>query len=315
MRVGVFGSGAIGGYFGALMAWSGHQVAFVARGRQLEALQSAGLTVRHASGDRVLSPVEATSDPTEIGPCDLILLGVKVWQVPEAARAMAPMVGPDTAILPLQNGVETPQLLAAELGHKPVLGGLCKVIVNLVAPGVIEHIGVEPQVVFGELDNQRSERVEIIAQALRDAGCQVTIPASIQTAMWEKFLFISTVSGIGAVTRSPVGVLRELPGTRKMLEQCMTEIIAVGRAHDVPFDVPKDTNVVQRWMSFLDGIPADATASMQRDLMEGRPSELEAQNGAVVRLGQQVGVPTPLNDFIYNALLPMERASRGLHPA
>ena len=119
------------------------------------------------------------------------------------------------------------------------------------------------------------------------------------------------ISGIGAVTRSPVGVLRELAGTRKMLEQCMTEIIDVGRAHDVPFD----PDVVERWMSFLDGIPADATASMQRDLMEGRPSELEAQNGAVVRLGQQVGVPTPLNDFIYNALLPMEQASRGLHPA
>jgi 2-dehydropantoate 2-reductase len=306
MRIAVFGTGAVGGYFGGRLAQAGEEVIFIARGEHLQALRSHGLQVDSVKGDFMVQPVQATHDPAQVGVVDVVLVGVKAWQVPAAAQAMRPMVGSDTFIVPLENGVEAPAQLAAVLGAQHVLGGLCKIISFTLRPGHIRHAGIEPYVAFGELDNQASERAERLRQAFaRAAGVTVEIPPDIQAAMWDKFLFIASFSG--AVTRAPAGVLRNVPETRQLLEQAMREIFAVAQAREIALS----GDIVGQTMAVVDGLPPDGTASMQRDIMEGRPSELASQNGAVVRLGQEAGVATPLHRFIYNSLLPLELRARG----
>ena len=307
MRIAVFGAGAVGGYFGARLAQAGEEVVLIARGEHLRAIQAYGLRVEGATGDFVIHPAQATDDPARVGTVDVVLVGVKAWQVEEAARAMRPLVGPETFVVPLQNGVEAPTQLARVLGSDHVLGGLCRIISAVVEPGHIRHVGLEPYVAFGELDNRPSERAERLRATFARAGVRAEVPPDIHVAMWEKFLFIASFSGVGAVTRAPVGVLRSLPETRRMLEQAMEEVWAVAQARGI--GLPREG--IPRTMALIDGLPPGGTASMQRDVMAGRPSELESQNGAVVRLGREVGVETPLHAFIYHSLLPLERKARG----
>lgn len=308
MRIAVFGAGAVGGYFGGRLAQAGEDVVLIARGDHLRALQRRGLRVESIAGDFSVDPAEATDDPEAVGVVDAVLVAVKAWQVPEAARAMQPLIRPDTFVVPLENGVEAPFQLAEALGKKHVVGGLCRIISSLVGPGHIRHAGISPTIAFGELDGRRSERLARLREAFqRTEGVTPTIPLDICVAMWEKFLFIASLSGVGAVTRAPVGVLRSRPETREMLEQAMEEILAVAQARGVA--LPPET--VAQTMAFIDGLPPQGTASMQRDIMAGRPSELESQNGAVVRLGREAGVETPLHTFIYNSLLPQEMQVRG----
>lgn len=307
MKIAIFGAGAVGGYFGARLVQAGEEVVFIARGKHLEALRSSGLKVDSIKGNFAVQPLNVTDDPSEVGKVDVVVVGVKAWQVPQAAEAMAPMIGPNTSILPLQNGIEAPSQLAEVVGSEHVLGGLCGLISFVVKPGHIKHAGIEPFVNFGELDNRPSERCQKLCQAFLRAGVNADVPPDIQVAMWRKFLFIVSTSGMGAITRSPIGVFRQLPETRKMLEQVMQEVFQVARARSI--DLPDDT--VSAAIAFIDGLPQDGTASMQRDIMEGRPSELESQNGAVVRMGQEVGVATPVNAFIYHSLLPLELKARG----
>jgi 2-dehydropantoate 2-reductase len=267
-----------------------------------------GLRVDSINGDFALESVQATDDPAQVGIVDMVLLGVKAWQVPNAAEAIRPMVGSETVVLPLQNGVEAPSQLAAVLGDEHVLGGLCGLMTFIVKPGHIRHAGADPFIRFGELDNHPSERVERLNQTFdRASGVNAEIPPDIQVALWEKFLFVTPWSGVGAVTRSPLGIIRDQPGTRRMLKQTMNEIYNVGLANNVALH--EDT--MGKTMDFVDNLLPEGTASMQRDIMNGRPSELEAQNGAVVRIGQELGVETPVNTFIYNSLLPMEMRARG----
>ena len=308
MRIAVFGTGGVGGYFGGRLAQAGEDVVFIARGDHLQAMLTHGLRVDSVKGDFVVKPVQATDDPAQVGIVDVVLVGVKAWQVPEAAEAIRPMVGTQTFVVPLQNGVEAPSQLAAALGQEHVLGGLCGLITFIVEPGHICHAGADPFIRFGTLDNRPSERVELLRQAFdRASGLTVEVPSDIQVALWQKFIFVTALGGMGAVTRTPIGVFRSQPGTRQMLEQSISEIYNVGRARNMA--LPKDT--IGKTMTFIDSLPADGTASMQRDLMDGRPSELEAQNGAVVHMGQQAGVETPVNSFIYHSLLPMEMRARG----
>jgi 2-dehydropantoate 2-reductase len=307
MRIAVFGTGAVGGYFGGRLAQAEEQVVFIARGEQLRALQDQGLRVDSIKGDFVLRPVQATDDPTQVGTVDVVLVGVKAWQVTEAAQAMGPLVGPETFVVPLQNGVEAPDQLAAVLEAEHVLGGLCRIVSFVVEPGHIRHAGLEPYVAFGELDNQPSERAQRLREAFARAEVTVEIPPDIQVALWTKFLFIASFSGIGAVTRSPAGILRGLPETRQMLEQAMHEVLEVAAAHEIALPA----EAIGQTMALIDSLPPDGTASMQRDIMEGWPSELESQNGAVVRLGQKARVATPLHTFIYHSLLPLELRARG----
>ena len=306
MRIAIFGTGAVGGYFGGRLAQDGEDVVFIARGEQLRALQDQGLRVDSFEGDFVLRPVRATDDPARVGVVDAILVGVKAWQVTEAAQAMHPLVGPETFVVPLQNGVQAPDQLAAVLGAEHVLAGLCRIVSSVVEPAHIRHAGLEPYVAFGELDNHHSERAERLREAFARAGVAVEIPPDIQVALWKKFLFIASFSGVGAVTRAPARVLRSLPETRHMLEQAMHEVLAVAGARGIALS----EKVIRQTMELIDSLPPGGTASMQRDIMEGRPSELESQNGAVVRLGQEVGVATPLHAFIYHSLLPLESRAR-----
>jgi 2-dehydropantoate 2-reductase len=308
MRITVFGAGAVGAYFGGRLAEAGEEVSVVARGAALDAIRGRGLRVISPEGDFAFRPAAVSDQPADLGPADVVLLGVKAWQVPDAARAMAPLVGPDSVVVPLQNGVEAPNQLARALGPGPVLGGLCRIIAWVVEPGVVRHQGAEPYVGFGELAGGLSPRAERLAAAFSGArGVTAEALADVRSELWRKFLFISSVSGIGAVTRAAIGSFRSLPETRDLLERAMAEVAAVAAAHGVA--LPAD--VVAETLAFTDSLPAEGTASMQRDITAGRPSELEAQSGAVVRLGRERGVATPVHDFLYRALLLQERTARG----
>lgn len=307
MRVAVYGAGSVGGYFGGCLARAGIDVTLIARGDHLRAMQQHGLRVDSPRGDFVVHPVKATDDPAAVGPVDVVIVAVKAWQVPDAAQAVRPMLGPQTFVVPLQNGVEAPAQLAEALGAGRVVGGLCRIISMIAGPGYIRHAGLEPTIVIGELDRRPGERTERLRQTLEQAGITAQVASDIHVALWEKFIFLAPLSGVGGVTRAPIGVSRAVPETRRLLEAAMAEIAAVGRARGIA--LPDDA--VARAMAIVDATPAEGTASMQRDLIAGRPSELESQNGAVVRLGREAGVPTPVHAFLYAALLPMELRARG----
>lgn len=306
MRFAIFGVGAVGGYFGARLAQAGEDVAFIARGDTLRVLRSDGLRLDSVSGDLKLSPVKVVDDPSQIGVVDVVLVAVKTWQVPEAARAIGPLVGRDSIVLPLQNGVEAATQLAQILGSEHVCCGLAKIVSFLAGPGHIRHTAIDPYIALGESDNRRTERILKLELILQSAGIHAEIPADITAALWEKFLFVVAWGGIGAVSRAPIGVLRTLPPTRRLLERAMQEIFNVARARNV--DLRED--IVARSMGFIDSLPPAGTTSMQRDIAEGRPSEIEAWNGAVVRFGDEAGVDVTLHKFIYDSLQPLELKAR-----
>ena len=308
MRIAIFGVGAVGGYFGGRFANAGHDVTFVARGETLSRLQTRGLEVTSAQGDFVIAHPKAVADPNEAGPVDVVLLAVKAQHVREVGRSLSSLIGPETVVIPLQNGIEAHGPLAEILGPEHVLGGLCKIFSTRLAPARIRHVGFPPVLIFGEFGQANSARVDRIRVALEStSGMKVVAPDDIEAALWEKFLFVTSLGGVGAVARAPVGVLREIPETRRMLRSAMEEIIAIARKRNVALgdDAP------DRAFELIDGLPAEATASMQRDVMAGEPSELEYQTGTVVRYGEESGVPTPVNSGIYSALLPSELRASG----
>lgn len=306
MRIAVFGAGGVGSYFGGRLAQAGEEVFFIARGEHLKAMQQNGLRVESIKGDFTIHPVQAGNKPSQFGAVDVVLVAVKSWQVPQAAQAMQPLIGAQTLVVPLENGVEAPQQLAVVLGEEHVLGGLCQISSFIAVPGHIKHVAIEPYVAFGKLDGSHSENAEQLSEAFQRAGVKVEIPDDIQAAMWRKFVFITSISGVNAVTRSPAGVLRSLPGPRQMLNNALQEVIAVGRASGI--NLPQE--IAENTLKFIDGIPEETVASMARDILEGHPSELEAQNGAVVRLGREVNVLTPTHAMIYASLLPQELKAR-----
>lgn len=308
MRIAVFGAGGVGGYFGGRLAQAGHEVTFIARGRHLAAIREQGLRVASIAGDFTVRPARATADPAEVGPVEVVLVATKAWQVSEAAQAIRSLVGPETVVITMQNGVESPAQLAAGLGPGPVLGGLCRIVSFITGPGQIKRAGGDAYLAFGELDNTQSERVKrVLAEFAKAQGIVVEVPPDIQVAMWTKFMSISAWSGMGAVTRSPVGVWRSLPGTRQMWQNALAEVLALAQARHIALSEA----VIEQMTAYVDKLPPQATASMQRDIMEGRPSELESQSGAVVRLGREAGVETPTHAFIYHTLLPWELQARG----
>jgi 2-dehydropantoate 2-reductase len=250
--------------------------------------------------------VQATDDPASIGPVDAILMTVKAWQVPEAAKNLGPMLGPETMVVPLENGVDTPDVLEGIVGREHVVGGLCAIVSFIAAPGHIKHVAYDPFVVFGELDNRRTERIERLRAAFTKANVAAQVPDDIQHSMWTKFLFIAPFSGIGAITRVPVGVWRSIPEVRAIADQALHELVGVAKARGVNLG---DDAVAKTWERY-DAMAPPSTASMQRDVMEGKPSELDAQLGAIVRYARESGVPAPATTFIYNCLLPQERLAR-----
>ena len=307
MHIVVYGTGGAGGYFGAQLALSGEQVTFIARGEHLKALRSNGLRLETPNGDTVICPVQATDDPTSVTNADVVLVGVKAWQVPDAAKAIRPIVGRSTFVVPLQNGVEAASQLSTVLGADHVLAGLCGTLSRVAAPGHIHSAGGPNFIKFGELDNRRSERVERLRDAFAKAQVSVEVPADIVRAQWDKFLTVTAFGGVGAITRAPIGVTRSIPATRRMLEQCVEEGVAVALARKIAMSPTAPAEM----MKFYDGLPLGGTTSLQRDIVDGKPSEIEYWNGAVVRLGREVQVPTPTHAHIYDCLLPQELRARG----
>jgi 2-dehydropantoate 2-reductase len=308
MRIAVVGVGGVGGYFGGRLAEAGHEVVFFARGALLAALRERGLRIESPAGDASLQPVATGElDKPGAGVFDLVLLGVKAWQVRDVAPQLQALLAPEGVVVPLQNGVEAAEELRAALGPARVLGGLCRIVAYAAEPGVIRHVGVAPSIEIGELEGPSGERVARIAKLFEAAaGARLVVVDDIRAASWEKFLFISSVSAVGAVTRQPVGAYRAVPESRRLLEDAMQEVAAIARARGVALDA----SAVERTLAYVDSLPGEATASMQRDMAAGRPSELESQVGAVVRLGREAGVPTPANAFLFAALLPAELRAR-----
>ncbi len=307
MKIAVIGAGAVGGYFGGRLALNGNEVTFLVRGKTFEALRSRPLRVESLKGDFEVQ-VRAVDDAAEIGVVDVVLVAVKAWQLPEAAAAIEKMRDRDCAIVPLQNGMEAPTQLAEMVGPGRVAGGLCRIVSEAMAPGHISHYWAEPSLAFGEIEPlQKKDRLVSLRDAFVASDVRADIPRDIVTAMWEKFLFITPWGSLGAVTQLPVGPLRSAPESRTRLVRALHEVAEIARAEGR--DLSPDT--VKKTLAILDALPADTTSSMQRDIMGGRPSELEAQTGAVVRFGRKTGVPTPVHDAIYAQLRPLEREARG----
>ncbi len=308
MKVCIFGSGGVGAYFGARLVQSGADVTFIARGENLKVMQETGLTMSGISGDLHIPDVQVERDPLSNAPYQLVIIAVKAWQVEEAGFTLRGLLAENATVLPLQNGVEASDLLAGILGDESVVIGLCGIVSFLKEPGHVYHAGVDPFIKIGERDGTHSARVDEVIDFLNKAnGIDATAPEDIRVAYWLKFMFIVTMSGIGSVTRAPIGISREDRNIRSLMIECATEVFTVGCAKGI--SLPSDS--VVRTMKMLDDAPAEATASMQRDLMSGNPSELYNQNMAVTRLGSELGVATPVNDFISAVLTPQELRVRG----
>ena len=309
MRITIYGAGGVGGYFGGRLAQAGHDVSFIARGAHLDAIRRDGLQVSSPKGDFVIHPdaATATDDAASVGVADLILLGVKAGQVAAVAPLLVSMIGPDTVVVPLQNGVEAADDLATALGPAPVIGGLCRIVSSIAGPGQIIHTGLEPTIVIGELDRASSERVGRVQQALETAGIAVEIPDDIHVALWQKLLMIGPWGGLGGMTRVTLDALCDTAETRALLQQAMAEVHALAAAHQAL--LPADS--VERTLEFLASLAPGATASMQRDIMNGRPSELDSQIGVVVRRGREKGVNTTVHSLVYDSLLPGEETAVG----
>jgi len=308
LRIAVFGTGGVGGYFGGRLAQAGEDVTFIARGEHLRAIKAKGLKVESMAGHFTISPAKATDEVNEIGAVDLVILGVKAWQVPEAARALKPFVRANTTVLPLQNGVDAVPQLVDEIGSDKVIGGLCRIVSYVVEPGHIRHAGFAPSITIGELDNRRTKRITRIEELLKRADLDVTVAKDIQAALWMKFLFIASFSGVGAMANAPAGVLRSDAKWRAQIMNAMAEIYTL--AHASGINLPP--NAIETVMASVDALPEDATSSMQRDIAAGKPSELESQNGAVVRIAREAGVPVPTHELIYRTLRPLEQKVREL---
>jgi 2-dehydropantoate 2-reductase len=307
MRIAVIGAGGVGGYFGGKLADGGADVVFIVRGATLDAMRTNGLRVDSIKGDFVIEHPEATDDPASVGNVDAIFVTVKTWQIEEAANQLKPMLGDDTMVIPLENGIDAPDQLAAIVGGEHVLGGLCGIVSFIASPGHIRHIGADPFIMFGELDNRRTPRAERLRDECLRAGVQADIPSDIHHALWSKFAFIAAMSGIGAVTRVPIGVWRAMPEPRDLATRAIREIVAVAVARGV--DLGGDA-AIDRTLARFDALPPESTSSLQRDIIDGKPSELDAQLGAVTRMARVTGIDAPVCDFMLATLLPQEAKAR-----
>ena len=309
MKIAIMGSGGVGGYFGALLHRAGQQVWFIARGEHLRAMQAGGLRVTSVLGDFTIR-VNATDNPIEVGAADLVVFGVKSYDTEAAATFMRPMVGPTTAILCVQNGVDNEEKLAAIYGERAVLPGVVHIFSVVSAPGVIAQTGGPRKITFGEPDGSITPRVERIFEVFRKAEINCRISTRILADLWEKFLLICALGGMTALTRAPIGEIRSCPESRAMLQAVMEEVAAVARAKGIA--LPADA--VEQVMRFTADMPPGGRASLYHDLAAGKRLELDALSGAVVRFGEAIGVGTPMNRAIYAALKPHDLKACGELP-
>ncbi len=300
MRLAMMATGGVGGYVGAKLVEAGVDVAMMARGRHLEAIRQDGLRVVTPERTIVARPAIASNDPKEVGPVDYVIFAVKLQDTRSAAEFIRPMLGPNTAVVPFQNGVDAVETLTAVLGPTPVMMGACYISSNISAPGEITQTGSFARFVFGEPDGTQSERSERLREVFLSAKLEAPVPKDIRVDVWRKFAFLSSMSGITAASRAPISVVRGDPAMRETLRRAIAETTAVARAKGVA--LPDDT--VEAHMKMVEGLPADMLASQAHDLLAGKPLELEGLSGAVVRLGKELGVDTPVHQAFYAVLLP-----------
>ena len=298
MRIVIMGAGGLGGYFGARLAAAGNDVAFVARGAHLAAIKQNGLRVTSARGDLHLPDVVATDDPSTLAPADVVMIAVKLWDTETAAETVKSLVRPGTAVVSFQNGVSKDAALARILGREAVIGGVGQIGVVIASPGVIAHTGTMAKLTFGELDNARSARVESLLATCTAAEIDAEIADDINLATWQKFAFLVGMSACTASMRSTLGPIRANPQTRDFLRDVIGEVVAVGRA----LGIPLAENFAEQRMAMIEALPPQMTASMQGDLARGNRLEVPWLSGAVVEMGKQVGVSTPLNRAVFDIL-------------
>jgi len=305
VKITIVGTGGVGGYFGGRLALSTNDVTFIARGAHLEAIQRNGLIVKSTLGDFSVKAPRATSDLEAVKNADLVIICTKAWQVKDIAGQIAPYIGNETMVLPLQNGVLAADELSEFIPKKNIVGGLCRIFSKIESPGVISHFGADPQLIFGELNGITSERLAQLKKVFDDAGITNIWSDDILADLWKKFLMICS-GGLLAVTRTTYGEIRSLPETRSLLFDLFTEIYNVGKSAGI--SLPE--GIVEKTLKWVDSFPPDSSSSLARDVMEGKPSEIEYQNGTVVRIGEKVSVPVPVNRFVYYSILPMEFKAR-----
>lgn len=305
MKIAIIGTGGVGGYFGGKMAKAGFDVAFLARGEHLNAIRNSGLKVKSILGDFQVYPVKATDNVQEMGESDLIILALKAWQIKEIALELKTIVGRDSMILPLQNGVTAVEELLEFFSKKNILSGLCQIFSKIESPGVVNHFGVIPKIIFGEVDNSATGRIQKIKEVFDESGISSETAGDINAALWKKFIPIC-VSGLLAVSKTTYGELRELKETRAMMFDLLNEIYRLSQKIGIRIEA----GFVENAVAFIDTFPYQTTSSLTRDVWEGKPSEIEYQNGTVVRLGEKYGIDTPVNKFVYNCILPMEMKAR-----
>jgi len=308
MKIAVMGTGGVGGYFGGRLAEAGAEVTFVARGAHLAAIRSGGLQVSSANGDMHIHPARATDDPAMVGPVDVVLFTVKAWDTDAAAAAIRPMVMPETAVVPLQNGVESIERLTGVLGPAPVLGGSAYIAAVIAEPGVIRHTGTIARMVFGEVDGRATKRAQALLAECEKAGIDAALSPDIVRTIWEKFAMLASLAGVTSLARTDVGGVRGDPEWHAMLADAIAETVAVGRGRGIAFA----DDAADRVMETADRFPPEMRTSMEQDLARGGRLELDSLSGAVVRLGAAAGVATPTHRRIVEALTP--HADGGVNP-
>lgn len=313
MKIAIYGAGAIGGYFGIRMAQAGHEVHFICRGEHLAHAKQHGLTLKSVAGDAEINPAMVTDDIKTIGPCDSIFICVKSWQLGQIDSMFQCLLHANTLIIPLLNSINARELLLSQLKihsiqHDPsrILMGLCRIIARISTPGVIEHLGVNPSIEFNDTNDEAIHA----AQLLQDLGelkhCRLSINQDIRAALWKKLLFVTPLGAIGALTRANIGVIRNYEPTREILLTAIREFQQVALSQGVDI---KERDI-DKTMAAYDGLPEESTASMQRDLMAGKPSELYEQVGAIVALAQTRGLQLPILQFAFDVLSLQELKAR-----
>lgn len=302
----VVGPGAVGGYFGARLAAAREDVSFVARGRTLEALRANGLNVESILGNVSIPKVQASDKVADLVKPDVVLVTVKGWQLESSLDAIAELAKNGAVVMPLLNGVDAEAILGKRIPERQTVPGLCTILSTVVEPGHIRHFGTVPSFKFGEVDGTKTERGEKILAALKRAGVDASIVPDVHVALWEKYMFIAGLGSVSAAAHAPVGDVRSTPETKALLERSVREIFTLGRACGVQLA----DDAVQRTLAFINSLPPEATTSMQRDLAQGRRSELDLLTGAVVRIGREKNVPVPVHETLYAVLLPHELAAR-----
>jgi 2-dehydropantoate 2-reductase len=298
MRIAVMGSGGVGGYLGGRLAAAGTDVTFIARGAHLAAIREQGLRITSALGDVALRPAQASDDPAVVGPVDLVIFAVKLYDTEAAAAAITPLIGPQTGVVTFQNGVDAPETLARSLGAEHVIGGVAKIAAVVAEPGVIRHTGTMAAFLFGELDGRRSERIVALGAACAAAALDHEVSGEIWREIWSKMAFLATFAGMTALTRQPIGPIRQDPDTRALLRAGLDEAFAVARAEGVGLA----DDFVERTLAQCDRLPFEMKSSMLQDLERGRRLELPWLSGTIARLGGRLGVATPTHAFITTAL-------------